>query len=215
MHELLRDIALSFAPAELRRIYPPASTARLRDLALATGLLQSIVALFWLVLRGQIFMARQYARLVSDLPLDAGPVPFYVFLFSYLLYPMSLVLIYFIAEGTVRWMAALINGEVVPSGPVALTWKIISMTRRHEEERRRETAPPDKVEIFDNGDRLLISCAFPRPHWNTSITISIQGENYEVEKSQPGMAPYACLYVLRRAPLTKVRRGYEEYELPG
>lgn len=215
MGDLLRDIALSFAPAELRGSYPPASTARLRDIALATGFLQSLVALIWLAVRGQVFMARQYARLSPVLPLDAGIIPFFLFLFSYLLYPMSLTLIYFTAEGAGRFLAALIYHEIVPSGPFTLLWKTIALVRgRRDEKRRREIALPDTVDIFENGDRLLISCYFPRPHWNSTITISIHGEHYEVEKSQPGMAPYACLYVLRRAPHTKVRRGYEEYEIP-
>jgi len=219
MWELLRDIALSFAPAELRKIRPPASTERLQDIALTTGLLQCLGALVWLVLGGKVFLAQQYAHWSPLLPLDdklLRGAPFFIFLLSYLLYPMSLALIYFIAEGTVRWLVALINGEVFPSGPVTLVWKAAAFfLRRRAEKLRSEIALPDKVDVFENGERMLISCSFPRPHWNTTITIAIQGENYEVEKSLPGTAPYACLYVLRRAPHTKVRRGYEEYELPG
>jgi hypothetical protein len=213
---LLRDIVLSYAPAELRRLFPPASTERLRIIALAGGLLQFLIALVWLLVRAQKFMALQYARWSPVLPLDENLLlgaPSFIFFLSYLLYPTSLVLVYFIGEGVVRWLLAFFTGEALPSGPVTLGWRVFRrFHRRHSEKILLETALPDKVESFENGDRLLISCSFPRPHWNASITICIRGENYEVEKSQPGMAPYACLYVLRKASPLKIRRGFEIYE---
>src|SRR6267154_2421956 len=101
---LLRDIVLSYAPAELRRLFPPASTERLRIIALAGGLLQFLIALVWLLVRAQKFMALQYARWSPVLPLDENLLlgaPSFIFFLSYLLYPTSLVLVYFIGEGMV------------------------------------------------------------------------------------------------------------------
>jgi len=218
MKSLLRDIVLSYAPAELRRLFPPGSTERLRIIALSGGLLQFLIALVWLLVRAQKFMALQYARWSPVLPLDENLLlgaPFFIFFLSYLLYPGSLVLVYFGGEGVLRWLLAFLTGDLLPSGPVALGWRVFrTFHRRRAEKVRLETALPDKVESFENGDRLLISCSFPRPHWNASITISIGGENYEVEKSRPGMSPYACLYVLRKASPVKIRRGFEVYEPP-
>lgn len=217
MLKLLRDIGLSYAPAEARSIYLPASTERLRIIALYTGALQSLGFLVWLLVRAVHFMAQVYARYSDVLPLDERRLlgaPFAIFFLSYLLYPKSLVLVYFIVEGVVRWMVAYLHEEVMPSGPVTIGWKAWNAIRGRRHARRlRETELPDYVEIFGGNERIHISCSRPRPHWNATITIAIRGENYEVEKAVPGEPPYACLYVLRRAPYNKVRRGFEEYEI--
>ena len=213
MESLLRDIVLSYAPEELRRLFRPASTERLRIIALVSGLLQCVTVLVWLLVDARKFMALQYSRLSSAVPLDDHFMSTFIFFISYLLYPASIVRVCFIGEGMLRWLLAFLTGDVLPSGLVALGWRAFrGFHRRRDENIRQETTLPDKVESFENGDRLLISCSLPRPHWNASITICIRGENYEVEKSRPGMAPYACLYVLRKASPAKIRRGFEIYE---
>jgi len=199
MESLLRDIVLSYAPEELRRLFRPASTERLRIIALVSGLLQCVTLLVWLLVDARKFMALQYSRLSSAVPLDENFMSTFIFFISYLLYPASIVRIYFIAEGAFRWLLAFLNGDSLPSGPFVLGWKAFRLVhRRRSEKIFRETALKDKVESFENGNRLMISSSFPRPHWNESITISIRDENYEVEKNRPGMAPYAYLYVLRK-----------------
>lgn len=215
MNSLFRDIVLSYAPAEVRRRFPPASTERLRVIALVSGLLQFALVLIWLLTGFQKFMAFQYSRLSSGMTLDAHFLTTFIFFLSYLLYPASIVRVYFIGEGAFRWLLAFLTGEALPSGPFVLGWKIFRLVQgRRSEKLFRETALPDKVESSENGNRLVIWSCFPRPHWNESITISVHDENYEVEKSRPGMAPYAYLYVLRRASPLKIRRGFEVYEPP-
>jgi len=70
------------------------------------------------------------------------------------------------------------------------------------------------VEVLSGGERLRIAASLAKTKWNPSLTIGIQGEWYEVEKSEEAPPPRSFVYVLRRAPVGKVLRAYEEYELP-
>src|SRR5258708_31211573 len=120
MKSLLRDIVLSYAPEELRRLFRPASTERLRIIALVSGLLQCVTLLVWLLVDARKFMSLQYSRLSSAVPLDENFMSTFIFFISYLLYPASIVRIYFIAEGAFRWLLAFLNSASLPSGPFVL-----------------------------------------------------------------------------------------------
>src|SRR5258708_16055786 len=190
MKSLLRDIVLSYAPEELRRLFRPASTERLRIIALVSGLLQCVTVLVWLLVDAWKFMALQYSRLSPAVPLDEHFMSTFIFFISYLLYPASIVRVCFIGEGMLRWLLAFLTGDVLPSGLVALGWRAFrGFHLRRDENIRQETTLPDKVESFENGGRLLISCSLPRPHWPPTITTSTPRPHYTVTKRPPAIPP--------------------------
>ena len=212
MRSLLRDILLSYFPVEIRRIYPPDSTARLVYLATVTGLVQMLVFALLLLLRYYSFLvmrARQLPQLAfMGEKAQAGTMV--LSSFEFFLYPVTLVLLYFILEGAVRFAGGLCFSEVVPTFPAFAGCKIFALRQgRHAKEQERN-APPDLVEWLED-ERIRIARPLPKSEWNSSITIGIGGKWYEVEKEQRDVPPYSYIYVLRPAPAGKILRGYEEY----
>ncbi|HJX82883.1 MAG TPA: hypothetical protein VJ723_00920, partial [Candidatus Angelobacter sp.] len=53
--------------------------------------------------------------------------------------------------------------------------------------------------------------ALVKSSWTPNLTIGVHGEWYEVEREETGASPRVCVYVLRRAPIGKILRAYEEY----
>src|SRR5205085_11002523 len=97
MRSLLRDILLSYFPVEIRRIYPPDSTARLVYLATVTRLVQLLVFALLLLPRYYSFLvlrARQLPQLafMGDMA-QAGTVV--LSCFELVLCPVTVVLLSF------------------------------------------------------------------------------------------------------------------------
>jgi hypothetical protein len=156
--------------------------------------------------------ARQWAPVIQRVSDRQESGLFVESTLEFLLYPLSLLLIYFSAEGLARFVAGLIGGEVLPSLPVWGGWLLVRHRNKAREERRLSALPPDTVEYLP-GNRVRISSARLRPTWNATVTIHIAGEDYEIENKEPGDPTRPLVFVLRHVPVGKVRRGYEEYDL--
>ena len=72
--------------------------------------------------------------------------------------------------------------------------------------------PPvaDAVERLPD-TRIRIASAAVKAGWNSSVTISIDGRWFEVEREEHAQPPHPYVYILRPAPPGKVLRGYQEY----
>ena len=55
----------------------------------------------------------------------------------------------------------------------------------------------------------------PKTGWNSSITIGIDGQWFEMEREEHAQPPRPYVYVLRPAPPGKILRGYQEYDIRG
>ena len=215
MSALLRDIFLSYWPSAVRRTFRPESTARLLHIAILTGLIQTFLFGFLLLLYYERFLvlrARQFEQLgFEHATAQAGAVAF--FSIEFLFRPLTLVLLYFAVEGLFRFAGGLCFSEVVPTFPAFAGYKVSILVRDTRHRKERQNSPPDAVEWFD-AERLKVAASFPKPTWTRSITIGIQGKWYEGEEEQRGLAPRPYIYLLRPAPPTKILRGYEEYNAP-
>jgi hypothetical protein len=131
-----------------------------------------------------------------------------------LFHPLGLLCLYLAFEGFIRFAGGIAASEVVPSLPVVLALKIYAYVRGARERRAVQhlAAIPDSFEVLAPGERLRIAAASPKPNWNASIIIGIEGECYEVEREERGAPPRAYVYILRRAPIGKAMRGYEVYD---
>lgn len=135
-----------------------------------------------------------------------------VVLLEFLIHPLPALCLYLSVEGFVRFLAGLTAGEVVPSFPVVLVFKIKAFAGRLDRKKQEEPPVPDTLENLYDGC-LRIASARAKANWNATITISVDGQWFEVECVEAtGASPRIHVYYLRPAPLGKILRGYEEYD---
>lgn len=219
MLERLRDIALSFCPAWVRKRYRPNSQVTVLRASILAGILQAILCSWWLFLGYRAFWymrARQYGPILNRANETTQAWFGGIFWIEYILFhPLAQLLLYLAFEGLVRFAGGLCTQEVIPSLPVTLAFAVKTKLSKREERRELEQLDsiPDTFEMLD-GDRFRIASARPRPNWNAKMTIEIRGECYEVEQEEKGAPPRTHVYLLRRAPIGKIRRGYEQYSVP-
>jgi hypothetical protein len=217
VRELLRDVALSFCPASVRNSNRPGSLSRVLLAAIVTGPLQTFLFFKWFLAGYFSFLALRAQQLQGSIQRmnQTTQAWFLLVLFiEYVLFhPWGLLCLYLAVEGAIRFIAGVGASEVVPSLPVVLAFKINAYVRARKEQRRHQylATIPDSFEILPGGERLRIAAARPKERWNSSITIGIEGECYEVEREERGPPPRTYVYILRRAPIGKAMRGYEEY----
>jgi hypothetical protein len=131
---------------------------------------------------------------------------------EFLIYPLSLILLYFAAEGMARFAAGLVSSQVVPSLPVFLAFRLAEQKRQRRETARLQSLPPDTVEFLAEG-RVRIASAHRRENWNASVTIGIGGQFHEIEHKEPALPGRPFVFVLKPAGAGRALRGYEEYDL--
>lgn len=220
MRELLLDVALSFCPASVRSVWRPYSSSRVLLAAILTGIIQAVLCARWIFSGYVAFLSlrsQQYDHVIKSANGTTQGWLVLVFFVEYVVFhPLPLVLMYLAFEGAVRFVGGVCLSEVVPSLPVVLAFRIRSyiLEKRSQQALQPLLAVPDSVEVLSGGERLRIAAALAKTKWNPNLTIGIQGEWYEVEKREEDPPPRTFVYVLRRAPVGKVLRAYEEYELP-
>jgi hypothetical protein len=178
------------------------------------GLAQFLLAALFLLMRLKshfVLRAQQLGpHMAGSNETGQAIVALIVFL-DFLIHPLSLLLLYLATEGLVRFAGGLITEEIVPNLLVSLYFKTTDSASRSLA--RRRSAPP----VADIADRLAdgrirISSASQKTGWNSSITVSIGGQWFEVESEGQGAPPRTFVYVLRPASPGKVLRGYQEYD---
>jgi hypothetical protein len=132
---------------------------------------------------------------------------------EFFLYPLSLLLAFFVIEGFVRFAAALISSEVVPSLPVVLGYNIIAAFEKRKALARLRSLPQDQFELLP-GERIRISSPHAKLSWTPTTTITISDRWYEVEAEMPSTSPLEWVYLLRPAPAGKILRRLERYDPP-
>lgn len=212
VRSLLRDIFLSFCPIAVRRSYAPESTERSLVAAKITGLLQALVFAVLLVFHYAAFMqmrAHQLGRVLAGAAEHVQGGVTILLTFDFLIHPGSLLLLYFLGEGVLRFLGGVFFEDIVPSLPVFVVFKIMRHSRA-----KPLAEIADTFENLPDGERIRIASAHPKPAWNATITIDIGGQWYEVEKEEIGMPPRVYIYFLRPAPAGKILRKYEQYIPP-
>jgi hypothetical protein len=212
---VLRDFLLAFCPAAVRRRTPPVSPLRALHAATWGGLMQFLLAAFALALRFKAYFVVRAHQLDPHVGgtteiIEAGIVVFITL--EFLIHPLSLFLLYLAVEGLVRFAGGLITAETLPSFVVFLGFKIAELPALLQKRREQAALPPDTLEALPDG-RIRIASALPKPGWNASITIGVNGQWFEVECAEQAAPPRPYIYVLRPASPGKVLRGYHEYDL--
>jgi len=214
MHSILRDFLLSFCPAGIRRQRRPGSQLTVLRSATWGGLAQLLLAALLFTIRLKrhfVVRAQQFGpHLAGSNETGQAIVALIVFL-DFLIHPLSLLLLYLAIEGLLRFVGGIITGEIVPNLLVSLYFKTADSVSRSSARRRSPPPVPDIAERLANG-RIKIASASQKAGWNSSITVGIGGEWFEVESEAQAPPPRAFVYILRAASPGKVLRGYQEYD---
>jgi hypothetical protein len=214
MHSILRDFLLSFCPAGIRRQHRPGSQLTVLRSATWGGLAQLLLAGLFLIVRLKrhfVLRAQQLGpQLAGSNETGQAIVALIVFL-DFMIHPLSLLLLYLAIEGFVRFAGGMITGEIVPNLLVSLYFKTSNSTARSLARRHGPAPIADIADRLPDG-RIRISCASRKAGWNSSITVGIGGQWFEVESEEQAPPPRAFVYVLRPASPGKVLRGYQEYD---
>lgn len=217
LSSLRRDTALAFLPESMRAVHRPHSTVSLVRATIITGMLQFLLFAVLTILRFKAFalLRRQQWSPVIGGASDAVQITAMLILtLEFLIHPLSIVLVYFSIEGLTRFISGLVLEQPLGTLPAFLTAKFLARRRDKQATDYAKRQSPDLVETLSNGEYVRIASCLPKPTWNVSITIGIQGEWYLVEKEEEGVHPHVYIYVLKRAPTGRVLRSYEEYVVP-
>lgn len=223
MLNFLAGIVLSFLPERYRRWWEPASTFHFQRAAFVSGLVQSLVCFALFILRYLDFFVRRVQELGGGV-IEAGQDtalanPTLQFgmgtttTLEYLIQPLTLLLIYWMAEGLVRVGGAALTDEILPALPLALVAQLQERVERRRAEKALGPLVADRVERGDGKDYdLRISSCRPKPNWDRLMTVGFEEEFYEVVKEETGRPPRPYVYLLRKIPPGKVIRGLHHYD---
>ena len=219
MLALLTSIFVSLVPRRYRWRFLDDPEVSMKRGALLSGVVEFVLCAFLLWWRyPRFFAARMEEAHAAALKVGGDRITegVYAFgrggfsLFEYLIHPLTLVLLYFVIEGTVRLATATATGEVLPTLPLQLVAWTHGLIERKQHER---WLGPRMVDLVKPGavdyDLRIESCR-PKP-WTALSTISYEDQLYEVVRSVDGTPPRRFVYLLRKAPLSKVVRGLHHY----
>jgi len=206
---------VSFAPARYRKRIHVSPGA-----AFASGTAQFLLCLGLFIYRyicfarsevfGGTTVALKSMQLGGETALSGSGI---FVLMEYLIQPLTPVLAYFAMEGGVRFVAALVTGEIVPTLPLAaLEWQHQRISARRVEAAMGEPVA-DLIETVDAPDiQLRIRSCRPKRSWDNRITVFYGDGLYEVAEEHQGEAPHRFVYLLRRKPGNKLVRGTYHYD---
>lgn len=213
MQSILRDFLLSFCPAKVRQTWRPSSQLTVLRAATLGGAAESLLAASVLIVQFKhYFIARsqQMTPHMGGVNSTEEAVITVLVVFEFLFRPLPFFLVYVAMEGAIRFIGSLVTAEIVPSFLVFLFFKLADSASRSISRRREGPPVADAIERCPDG-RIRIVSAIPKPGWNSSVTIGINGRWFEVEREEHAQPPRPYVYVLRSAPPGKVLRGYQVY----
>lgn len=220
----IAGIFLTLLPAGWREGWLNHWRGNLRKSAVLSGALELLAAVALLIFRYQRYASAEMAKMDPRVLLAAAEKGGesaiqslgMMLLITYVMTPLSLLLIYLGLEGVFRLGAATVTGEIVGILPLVLVDKIFGMTGKYGQEMLKGPRIPDLVFQPDTGDGehydLGVASCRKKPEWDHLITISYDRVLYEVAAQAKGRPPRSHLYLLRKAPVHKIVRHLHEYD---
>lgn len=183
-----------------------------------SGCLQFLSCLYFLIRNYYPFMQERMAMMSNSVYYSAARKRGMtgvmglgtVFMFEYFIHITTILLLFFMLEGFVRTVAAVVSGESVPTLPLKLAAIAQSYFEAARNERALGERIPDAVESLDGTDSIRIASCRPKP-WTQLTTISHDGALFELASEQKSTPPRPFVYILRRKPPTAVIRGIYPY----
>jgi len=211
-----QGIYYSLFPRDCWRWWRPSSTVDLVRSAILSGLLECAIGLCLLVVGFWHFLASRAQQLQ---PADASEGTRLYFLgiliLEYVFHPVALIGIFLAAEGGLRFSAAFLTDEVVPSLPIKLALLLRGRLEASRKAKLRGPDVPDLLEELPGEDGGLRICTQePKEGWRVSVSVAVDDEFYEIAQAGTGTGPRPFTYLLRKLPPGSVIRGIYRYDRP-
>jgi hypothetical protein len=190
------------------------TAGRMARAAIISGIVESILALFAIVVWYSIYVAMAANTATHSGALVPDEYANRVGTFAYMLFwlnPITWIVAYFGLEGVARSLAALTSGEVYGTLPLCAADYIVRRVKKH---RAKPELPlvADEIIPGDACDMRIASCR-NKPDWEYPFTIHYAGAYFQVIANvhlAAGPRPY--VYSFRRLPAGEVARGLKEYD---
>ena len=219
----LLSIFLSFLPCRYRVRLSVYAGMDLRNGALVSGGIEGLGCLLIFVVRYLGFIQAKVGEM-GDLAIAKGQegaltapaVQYgmgYVTMVEYFLHPVTWALLYFAVEGTVRAIAAATTQETIGTLPLHIVAWADERVGEWRMDRALGRRVADIVEVVYSPDYdLRIFTCRNKGDWNRMITVSYQGQLYEVLGQQEGKPPRRFVYRLRKSKPGRVVRAVHDYD---
>lgn len=219
----LISIFLSFLPRRYRLRVPVYGGMDLRNGALVSGVIEGLGCLLIFIVRYLGFiqakvgaMGEKAIATGNEGVLAAPAVQYgmgYVSMVEYFLQPLTWVLLYFAVEGTVRAIAAITTQETVGTLPLHVVAWADEKFGEWQTERALGPRVADIVEAVYSPDYdLRIFACRPKRDWDRMMTVSHEGQLYEVLGQQAGKPPRQFIYRLRKSKPGWLVRAVHDYD---
>lgn len=213
MKSFLAGIGMSFLPRAWWRGWQPESTVHFRLATMASGVVEFVA---FLMVTGSLYVSfvASRARLYGSRGGPTGAVAWIFASMEFLVYPHHLLVAYLMVEGAGRTIGAFATGELLPSLPLWLAARIQQRLQAKAAEAAMGPRVPDSVEHVEGMPyELRIASCRPKEKWKDKLlTVSYEEQFYEVVREERGQSPRPFIYLLHKAPESKVIRGHHPYD---
>jgi len=215
VRKLCEGIFLSLLPERLRGGWEPDSTLGFERSTAISGVLEFALCAAVAIWRYVVFMALRGAQLnaLSHGALRGageGTQLYFqtVLTVEYLLRPVSILLVYFAAEGAIRATAVFSTDQTLPSLPLTLAALLLA-NRPHT--KSISESEPDQIAISpqEGVDLRITRCDI----WQMPMTLEFRGELFELLRIEPGDQPQSYAYLFRKQPDGAIIRRLVSYEV--
>lgn len=215
----LAGILITLLPNRYRARFLAGSTGDLRGPAIASALLQILLA-FGLLIAGYFayfdrrageleYLLLTQQKATNSLQLSGARA---FAMLEYLVRPQSAVFVYLAVEGGVRLLGAVATEEIVPLLPMVLLERIEARLSARRRERQMGPRIPDIVDVGPAPEfSMRIASCRPKEGWHKLLTITYEERFYELVAEERGPRPRPYVYNLRLKPEGKVVRSIRAY----
>jgi hypothetical protein len=184
-----------------------------RGHAIACGILQTSVAVFLLIIRLFDFMDKntdsmgKRSELIYDHIGGGGVYASGVLAMADLAFhPVSIIAYYFLFEGVVRTMAALVGHQVIGTLPLYAVAAVHGLWNKAKYGRYIGPLIEDEVvrgTARSDYDLKVYSCR-PKLDWNPYVTIEFEDQFYQLMREGTGPEYLRFVYYLRKNPVGRI-----------
>lgn len=182
--------------------------------ATLSGILETVIAIASLVVWYSIYVAL-FAGAVARSSASIRDERIGIFAYVWFwLNPVTWLVVYFVFEGTARFLAGLATGEAYGIAPLWALERIWRLTERRRQNARTE--PPlvtDEITPGDGTCDMKIASCRSKFGWKYPFTIRYAGAYFQVIASLDlDAGPRPHIYSLRRLPPGEIAGGLKDYD---
>jgi len=214
---LILGMIVSLLPKQYRSWWSGASSADFHRATILSGAVQALGCFGLYIVRYLYFMEYRLGTIAKAavnkgaLGVGASPGAGFASTVEYLFSPLSILLVYFALEGTLRVFAAAVTEQNTGTLPLYVVAWAVGRVQSWQADKALGPRMEDEVHRFVGIDYDL-GIASSRPKkWDRLLTIEFEGKNYELYDQKLGPAPRPYIYLLKEISRGRVIRGLHHY----